>query len=471
MREVPAPRPPGAKAPAPAPRSRPKPHVSAHGPPPSKPSPSAAARRPDVEEEEEECPLCCTALDATDRRFKPCACGYQLCAWCWHQLMERAAAADAVGKCPACRAEYDERSIRFDAPSEAELAAETRKRTNPGSERSPNPKPPRGDPPRGPSGATARVAAPPPRPRPNASLAVRGAASERVGNSRRARETSAAERERLFDVRVIRRNLVYVVGLTPRFCEEAPLRETRIFQKFGEVLKIHAAPPKPGAGPATGSAYVTFADEAAAARCVREVDHLVLDGKTLRTSFGTTKYCASFLRGAPCARENCLYLHDAAADRDLSFAKEETLARYGSKNTRAFRDAARGGTFRSGAAGVGVTTERALNSGPLGSARGACVEPRSASRARRGRDRAAAGIKGGIPAPRPIPAVDLSSGAKTDGNGVENRSTDPSVVDGSSPSVVTGGLGVFGAGKPPAPAPRERSRFTFAAAPPSATRG
>jgi hypothetical protein len=32
-----------------------------------------------------DCPLCCNALDATDRHFRPCRCGYQICAWCWHQ--------------------------------------------------------------------------------------------------------------------------------------------------------------------------------------------------------------------------------------------------------------------------------------------------------------------------------------------------------------------------------------------------
>ena len=41
--------------------------------------------------------------------------------------MEQANAADKVGRCPACRAEYDERSIRFDAPSEEDLAAESRR--------------------------------------------------------------------------------------------------------------------------------------------------------------------------------------------------------------------------------------------------------------------------------------------------------------------------------------------------------
>ena len=205
-------------------------------------------------------------------------------------------------------------------------------------------------------------------------------------------------------MRVIRRDLVYVVGLTPRLCEEAPLRETGVFQKFGEVLKIHAAPPKPGAALVTGSAYVTFADEEAAARCIRGVDRVALDGKTLRASFGTTKYCASFLRGARCMNKNCLYLHDVGADtRDLSFTKEEMLAQYGSKNTRAFQDAARASRARTPSseskkndrvsdavtsvgfkprARGGETGSHAPRGKPppFGFSRGAYVEPRSARR-------------------------------------------------------------------------------------------
>ena len=39
----------------------------------------------DDEEEGDICPLCCNDLDATDKHFRPCKCGYQICAWCWHQ--------------------------------------------------------------------------------------------------------------------------------------------------------------------------------------------------------------------------------------------------------------------------------------------------------------------------------------------------------------------------------------------------
>jgi hypothetical protein len=35
-----------------------------------------------------------------------------------------------------------------------------------------------------------------------------------------------------------------------------------------------------------------------------------LEGKQLKVSFGTTKYCAYFLRGYECPNPDCFYLHE-----------------------------------------------------------------------------------------------------------------------------------------------------------------
>lgn len=412
--------------------------------------------------------------------------------------MEQANALDKIGKCPACRAEYDESSIRFDAPSEEELLAETRKK-DPQKNRDPHLPPERektafdheASSSRASDAAARDVFLSPRRknkhsdaPRkPNGNVAHASDRDPSPRDSLSGVSLSAAERRRLFDVRVIRRNLVYVVGLTPRFCKEAPLRETRIFQKFGEVLKIHATPPKPNAALVTGSAYVTFADEAAAARCIRGVDNTTLDGKTLRASFGTTKYCTSFLRGAPCVNKNCLYLHDSGVPARDSFTKEEMLAQYGSKNTRAFQDAARGRVqtphaFAASNAGRGSSHTFGFGGGGAqgkqkgdGFSRGAYVEPKSAPRS--SRNRAATGIKGGIPAPRPIPGITnvtvKGTNPGTNPGTAAATSADVAAPSAAAPSDLSGGLGVFGAGKtpPPAPlgeaAPREKSRFNFAA--------
>ena len=272
------------------------------------------------------CPLCCNELDATDRRFRPCPCGYQICAWCWHQLMELASKDDAKGKCPACRTEYDEGAITFDEVPEEELAAQKQKK-------------------REPRAAGTREGA------------VGGAVSAKAGGG-----ASASSRKHLQNVRVIQRNLVYVVGLSSRCCKEDVLRKNDFFGKYGKILKLQVSVNRNGSSTYagrdaenTGSAYVTFYEESDAMKCIQHVDGTPLDGRILRACFGTTKYCNAFLKYQPCNNPDCLYLHDIGRDND-SFTKEEMLAHYGSKGQgtkqQSFQEATRAASGTS-------TTERA----------------------------------------------------------------------------------------------------------------
>ncbi|ACO70426.1 predicted protein, partial [Micromonas commoda] len=220
----------------------------------------------------EDCPLCCNPFDATDKHFRPCKCGYQICAWCWHQLMELAAKDDKVAQCPACRQDYDESSI---------------------------------------TGASSGITIP----APNAAAIAAGKAAGADGGSRK----------HLFNVRVIQRNLVYVVGLNVQYCREDVLRRGDLFGRFGRIVKLQVSLPKPGDFQRQGSAYVTYHRGEDAARCIKGVDGTTLDGKVLRACFGTTKYCNAFLRYQQCSNPDCLYLHDMGSDND-SFTKEEMLA-------------------------------------------------------------------------------------------------------------------------------------------------
>ena len=51
--------------------------------------------------EEEVCPICCEAVDQTDKAFFPCPCGFQPCMFCYNKIVE---IGDA--RCPACRRTY-----------------------------------------------------------------------------------------------------------------------------------------------------------------------------------------------------------------------------------------------------------------------------------------------------------------------------------------------------------------------------
>ncbi|KAL4565866.1 hypothetical protein LXL04_029972 [Taraxacum kok-saghyz] len=62
-------------------------------------------------EEEKRCPLCAEEIDWTDQQLNPCKCGYEVCVWCWHHIMDMAEKDVTEGRCPACRTPYDKDRI------------------------------------------------------------------------------------------------------------------------------------------------------------------------------------------------------------------------------------------------------------------------------------------------------------------------------------------------------------------------
>ena len=241
MRDVPAPRPPGAKAPAPAPRSRPKPHGSTNPVSAKTSSPHEAARRPPPPRSRRRRSARCaappwtrrTAGSSRARAGTSCARGAGTSSWSRPTPPTKSGGARRAA--PSTTALHPVRRAvrggpRGGKPAARRERARGRDQAEFGRERT----------------RERRVAAGG-RARRGGSLeagALRRGFRELESSSRAkaSRDTSslkdiparprlsAADRKRLFDVRVIRRDLVYVVGLTPRLCEEAPLRETGVFQ-------------------------------------------------------------------------------------------------------------------------------------------------------------------------------------------------------------------------------------------------
>ena len=48
----------------------------------------------------------------------------------------------------------------------------------------------------------------------------------------------------------------------------------------------------------------------------------ILDGRTLKASLGTTKYCSHFMKNQSCPKNDCMYLHELGDDL-ASFTKEQ----------------------------------------------------------------------------------------------------------------------------------------------------
>lgn len=86
----------------------------------------------------------------------------------------------------------------------------------------------------------------------------------------------ALSRKHLAGLRVVQKNLVYVVGLNPKIREEdllQTLRGDQYFGQYGKIIKIVVSKAKEGsAGTQSIGVYVTFVRKEDAESCVAAVD-------------------------------------------------------------------------------------------------------------------------------------------------------------------------------------------------------
>ncbi|MCD7450031.1 CCR4-NOT transcription complex subunit 4 [Datura stramonium] len=161
---------------------------------------------------------------------------------------------------------------------------------------------------------------------------------ERAGNNNANRKSKQQPKAKtktnevkkdLTNVRVIQRKMAYVIGLPLSLADEDLLQRKEYFGQYGKVSKISLSRTTGGAIQQfvndTCSVYITYSKEEEAVRCIQSVHGFVLEGRYLRASFGTAKYCHAWLRNTPCSNPSCLYLHSIGADED-SFGKDDVAA-------------------------------------------------------------------------------------------------------------------------------------------------
>jgi CCR4-NOT transcription complex subunit 4 len=139
------------------------------------------------------------------------------------------------------------------------------------------------------------------------------------------------DRTQLAIMRVIRRNLVYTVGLPPKLASEEILRKPDYFGQYGKIAKIVLNRSQVQAdGPESrrsASAYVTFQYKQDALTCILALDGFFFENRNIRASFGTSKYCSAFIKNVRCSNPECTYLHELGAPED-TFTKQEIQAGY-----------------------------------------------------------------------------------------------------------------------------------------------
>ncbi|KAF7359263.1 putative general negative regulator of transcription C16C9.04c [Mycena sanguinolenta] len=244
----------------------------------------------DDEAEDAECPLCLEEMDISDLNFKPCMCGYQasLASSPRHYLtcfVRYAASAGTISRRISTSAappvgEYTLTRVWSSSPLQLKSA---HKRLT----------------------------------------------QQKKQRERERKELDALGRRHLANVRVVQRNVVYVVGIGPRFAKEElipTLRSNEYFGQYGKITKILLVKrtPSGGGAPVVGL-YITYHRREDAARAISAVDGTTSPGggrEIMRASHGTTKYCMAFLRSVTCNDHACMNLHEWGDEKDC-FTKED----------------------------------------------------------------------------------------------------------------------------------------------------
>lgn len=156
------------------------------------------------------------------------------------------------------------------------------------------------------------------------------------------KQVESNNRKHLSGIRVVQKNLVYVVGLNPKSREEdllQTLRGDQYFGQYGKIIKIVVSKAKANAGGNSSiGVYVTFSRKQDAASCIAAVDGSPNGDRTLRyvgpqtlmmprtyvsrAQYGTTKYCSAYLRNETCNNRECMFLHEQGEDHD-SFSRQD----------------------------------------------------------------------------------------------------------------------------------------------------
>ncbi|KAH4408047.1 hypothetical protein HBH92_151940 [Parastagonospora nodorum] len=232
------------------------------------------------DEEEECCPLCVEEFDLSDRNFRPCPCGYQICQFCYNNIKTT-----MNGLCPACRRPYDDSTIEWKTISPEEMA----------------------------------------RHKQQIAQKAKKNAQIRQKEAQKA-EADSLSRKHLAGLRVVQKNLVYVTGLTPTIREDRlldTLRGPDYFGQYGKIIKIVVSKARENAQHQQSvGVYVTFARKEDAEQCIKAVDGSSNGDRQLRAQYGTTKYCSAYLRGEQCNNRNCMFLHEPGEDND-SFTRQD----------------------------------------------------------------------------------------------------------------------------------------------------
>ena len=129
-------------------------------------------------------------------------------------------------------------------------------------------------------------------------------------------------------IRIIKRNLVYVIGLDPKISNKEILMKKEYMGQYGKITRLIVNnnkaynPTNSSSGPSY-SAYINYNTEQEAALAILSIDSSSYNSKQIKAAFGTTKYCAFYLKKVACPNKDCVYIH-SVPDKSNIISKESS---------------------------------------------------------------------------------------------------------------------------------------------------
>ncbi|KAL4493471.1 hypothetical protein ABPG72_007479 [Tetrahymena utriculariae] len=252
-----------------------------------------------------QCQYCKEKID--NDSYYLCDCGYQMCWNCYDDFQD-----NQDPYCPKCDAELisDSEDEQIAKPkNEPSLSKSTSVQNQ---------------------GANSQLKSSPSALNKSSSSTLGPANSASSNISTSSINTSGFNYNDLAKVRVIKKNLVYVIGLAPEIANEETLLKKEYFSQYGKITKIvvntnNAYNPKGPNGPSY-SAYITYSSEREASMAILGTEEYQINDRIIRASYGTTKYCSYFLKQQECPNlPDCLYLHSFGKDKEF-FQKDEATS-------------------------------------------------------------------------------------------------------------------------------------------------
>ena len=150
------------------------------------------------------------------------------------------------------------------------------------------------------------------------------ASSSVGGGSNNNGKRTSSENQRIMNklgsVRILQKNILYVIGISPSIAKEDILKKYEYFGQYGKILQISLNKENVHVSENQGtcySVYITYSTPKETSLAMLSVDSFVYDGRLMRASFGRTKYCKFFLKDTSCMNKECPYQHFYSDEREV----------------------------------------------------------------------------------------------------------------------------------------------------------